>query len=474
MNRQITEYIRRIDEMTKHSDNSDVREEYDLVIIGAGLSGITAAKEAVKKSIKTALIEKNKIGGSYYNYGFIPFRTLGRESEKFRVIKDFNIKPDTDIYEKISEKIHKNIYESLFRNSYSSLKNNGIDLFSGSAYFSGENTVMVGKNEIKFKKAIIATGTTDFIPPVKGLEKYLTVKDIYTIENFPDKILILGAGPLGCQTAQIFSNLGVKVFLVEKEKNILNNFESKYSNYVRDELIKNNVSVYTGTEIIKIEKEKNIFLSNGKNYDVDEIIICCGKTPDIYDFLPDNAGIEYDIKKGIKIDEYLKTTNKNIYCAGDISSEIKNNANAVISAKVAFKNAFSVKKQKITDITIPFCIYTKPQIASVGITDKLKYNFTEYDLSENDKMLFEDINDGIIEIYTENGGKRILGVFTVADKAEEIADLFSVIIENKTEFDNFDNIVISYPSYINDIKDNKNFKKEKNTLKEKLFRINKK
>ena len=310
----------------------------------------------------------------------------------------------------------------------------GIDVFLGEGQFSGPDTVEVGDLTLRFSKAVIATGARAAAPPIPGLDKveYLTNETVFSLTELPGRIGIIGAGPIGCELAQTFARLGSEVFLVEATHGILPREDPEAAEIVKNSLLREGVRLLCcghETKVYQNREQIRLYLqSHGKNYDepVDKLLVTVGRAPNVGSLNLEAAGVDFDRTTGIEVNDKLRTSNSRIFAAGDVCSRYKFTHAADFMARIVIRNALFKGRAKVSALTIPWCTYTSPEIAHVGLypdeAEKQGVAIETYtkELEHVDRAILEGETEGFVRVRVKKGTDRILGATIVAANAGDM------------------------------------------------------
>ena len=361
---------------------------YDLVVIGAGTAGLVVAAGAagLDLGLKVALIEKHLMGGDCLNVGCVPSKCMIRSS---RVVgemwsaKAFGINPPEQIdvdFPAVMERMRRLRSGISHHDSAHRFQKLGVDVFLGSGHFLHNNTVRVGDRTLRYKKAVIATGARAVQPSIEGIEsaRFLTNETVFSLTQIPKRLAVIGGGPIGCELAQAFQRLGSQVILFHNGSHILNKEDTDAAEIIQNRFIQEKIHLVLNSQIQRVEKTAEgkliHFLSNGSKMSivVDEILVGAGRAPNVEGLNLEAVGVEYDQRKGVKVNDYLQTTNPRIYAAGDICMDWKFTHAADAAARIVIKNTlfspFGLGKSKLSNLVMPWCTYTDPEIAHVGMS----------------------------------------------------------------------------------------------------------
>lgn len=420
--------------------NPKPAKRYNLVVVGAGTAGLVTAAGAAGLGAKVALVEHKLMGGDCLNVGCVPSKALLRCARAVADLRDaaeFGVEVggrSTVNFAAIMERMRRlrakiSHYDSAKRFS----DELGVDVFLGDAAFSGPGTLDVEGQALRFARAVIATGSRPAELPIPGLKEtgYLTNETVFSLTQLPPRLAVIGAGPIGCELAQAFSRFGSQVYIIEAMHGILPNEDQDAAEIVRRSLERDGIKVMCCGKELKISREREgkrlTVGSHGEQYDlvVDEILVGGGRSPNVEGLGLKAAGVEYD-KKGIKVNDYLQTRNRNIYGAGDICFKYKFTHTADALARIAIQNALFFGRAKASALTIPWCTYTDPEIAHVGLypheaeqRGKAVQTF-QVPFSQVDRAVLDGEEEGLLKIHVEKGKDKILGATLVARHAGEM------------------------------------------------------
>lgn len=440
-------------------------KKYDLIIIGGGASGLTAAYTAKGFGKSVLLIEKNKPGGECTWSGCIPSKTLIKESTKYAIAGNYNSVISLN-YSKILKRINtviKNIYDE---ESFSVLNKDGIDTVNGEAVFADSKSIEVNGHLYSSDYIHIAAGSKPFIPPVEGLIEAnpLTNETIFKLKHVPSSIVFIGGGPIGVELAQSFSRLGSRVTIVEMKKNLLPLHDESISKVLEESLKKEGIKVYTLSKLVKVKKNKQYNISieerNGelKIIRSEEIFCAAGRYVDYKNMRLENAGVLYD-GKGIWVDENFRTAVKNISASGDAINTMRLSHVCEEETISAIVNLFLPVKKKVNYNKIPYVVFTDPQAAAVGLSEieaekkygkkAIKIFYKPY--SENNRAVTEGKENGFLKIILNKKG-LVIGAHCIGENADEIIQQLAIAMHFKIKFSKFQAVVYSYPIYSDIIK----------------------
>ena len=424
--------------------------EYDLVVLGGGSAGYSAAVTASKHNKKVCLIEKGPFGGLCILKGCMPSKTLiwsARIAELIKKSNEFGVNVHGKISFDVSKiinrknKIIKGFADYRFENVK---KNKNIILITGEGKFISNNEIKVGSKKIKGKNFVIATGSEVFVPNIEGLKevKFITSDEALELKKLPKSLAVLGGGAVTLELAYYFNNLGVNVTIIQRSEHVLSENDSDIAEVVETSFKKNGIKIYSGTELKKFSKikgKKEIeFLYESKNVklEFDEILLGMGRIPNLKNLGLENTRVRLDDKGIPVLNDNLQTSVKNIFVAGDTNNIMKVVNVAVEQGRVISENLFG-KKEEIDYSKFPMAVFTHPEVAWVGISEKeAKEMGLDFEVG---KFKYEDLGkaecygetEGFIKFIVEKKSKRILGVSIVGHEASDIIHEGVVLIYNK-------------------------------------------
>ena len=439
---------------------------YNLVVIGAGTAGLVAAAGAAGLGAKVALIEKHLMGGDCLNVGCVPSKGIISAARRAAAVRDsaeFGVyvpEGHSLDFGKAMERMRKLRSGIAPHDSVKRFSELGIDVFLGGGRFTGLNTVEVQGAELKFKKAVIATGARASAPQIDGLETidYLTNETLFSLTELPKRLGIVGAGPIGCEMAQTFARFGAEVFLVEAVHGILPREDDDASDVVRRSLENDGVQLLCCGRDLKLSPGASggvrmTVTSHEKGYDlaVDQLLIAVGRAPNVEGLGLETAGVEFH-KRGVTVDDNLRTTNKNIFAAGDICSPYQFTHAADFMARIVIQNALFLGRKKVSDLVIPWATYTEPELAHVGLSEKeaadqgIEIDTYTQPMSGVDRAILDGETEGFVKIHTAKGKDTILGATAVSAHAGDIIGSISIAMSNGVGLGKIASAIHPYPT----------------------------
>ena len=418
---------------------------YDLAIIGAGWAGFNASLKARQSGLKVILIDKSLLGGTCLNLGCIPTKTLIQSAKVFSLVKkssDFGINvpiPAVDFL-KIQERKDK-IIQQLRTGMQQMLK--GIDYLPGEARLVSNQEIRVSEKTISAKNILISTGSRPYeLPQFKfDGKKILSSNEIISLKEIPGSLLIIGGGVIGCEFASLFSQLGTKVTIVEKMPQLLPGEDREIAKKIETIFKKKGIKVNTNTDALA-------FITA----DFDLTLVCVGRKPQTESLGLEDLGVNLD-KGRIIVDDYLNTNISNIYAAGDCCAKIMlAHFAAYQGVRVAFNLAYPDKRQVLTAHSIPSCIFTDPEIASIGLNEDKALSLGQdiaihrFDFLASGMARILGETEGFIKIISDNKTGVVLGAAIIGPRATELIGILTLAIERRLNIKDLQETVFAHPT----------------------------
>lgn len=441
---------------------------YNLVVIGAGTAGLVAAGGASAMGARVALVERHLMGGDCLNVGCVPSKAIirsGRAVADIRAAADVGVRITGDIevdFAAVMERMRRvradiSPHDSARRFS----EHYGIDVFFGDARFTGPDTIDVAGVPLRFAKAVIATGARAAVPPIPGLAEagFLTNHNIFNLTEQPARLAVIGGGPIGCELAQTFARLGTRVTVIEMADQFLPREDPDAADILLAAMELDGVEVRLETSVVRVEttdgsKRLDLNGPSGTNHlTVDEILVTVGRTPNIENLGLDAAGVDHD-RAGVTVNDFLQTTNRRIYASGDVCLAHKFTHTADATSRAILQNAlFPGPKKRLSKLVVPWCTYTDPEIAHVGLYEReaeergIDVTTIEISMSEVDRALAEGHTDGFLKVHLKKGTDTILGATIVARHAGDLISEITTAMVGGLGLGSFSGVIHPYPTH---------------------------
>ncbi|MCK5655241.1 MAG: FAD-dependent oxidoreductase [Candidatus Aureabacteria bacterium] len=442
-----------------------MKYDYDLIALGGGAAGLVAVTGGASLGARTALIEKNKLGGDCTWYGCIPSKALLKSAGIYSLskrFKDFGISTSSDNkYDATAVMAHvRDVIQKIStHHSAEVFERRGIKVLFGSPRFIDSKTLELDGKKISAKRFIICTGSHPLVPPIEGLRSinYLTNETIFDLESLPESLAILGGGPIGIEMAQAFAKLGVRVSVIEMMERILFREDKETAAVLTDILIKEGSKIYTKQKAVKFCQEKDSVAitmeDNNKKLSVinaQKVLVAIGRAPNVEGLDLEKAGVKYG-KKGIEADMTLKTGAKNIYAAGDVAGPYQFSHMAEYQAIIAVGNALFPFNRKVDYCCVPWCTFTEPELAHLGFTEEeakaqyknIKVFRSKY--SAGDRAVTDLEENGFAKVICDKRG-YILGAHIVGTNAGELIHEYVLAKTNKLHIGKLSSAIHIYPT----------------------------
>lgn len=447
--------------------NPEPTGRYNLVVIGAGTAGLVTAAGAAGLGAKVALIERHFMGGDCLNVGCVPSKGIIRASRAIhdaRAARDFGVSDTEGLsidfgaamerMRRIRAGISHHDSAQRFRDEL------GVDVFMGHGRFTGSDSVEVEGKRLYFERAAICTGARAAALPIPGLAEtgYLTNESVFSLTKLPPRLAVIGAGPIGCELAQAFARLGSRVTLLEMAPQILGREDRDAADILHRVFVREGVDLRVGIRIdgvVRQGADKVISVQGdggATSVVVDEILVGVGRVPNLEGLGLEAAGIAYDPKLGVTVDERLRTSNHRVYAAGDICFPYKFTHTADALARILIANALFMGRQKTTSLTILWCTYTDPEVAHVGMYEKdaaergIEVTTLTVSLADVDRALLDGETEGFARVHLKKGTDRILGATIVARHAGEMINELSLAMTNGLGLSAIGRTIHPYPT----------------------------
>ena len=438
---------------------------YNLVVIGAGTAGLVCAAGAAGLGAKVALIERHLMGGDCLNVGCVPSKGLlgpahligrAREGRDMGLL----LKDGYDVdFPGLMERMRRIRAQISHHDSATRFRDLGIDVFIGEGRFTGPDRIAVDDQELRFKKAVVATGARAAAPPIPGLDQveYLTNETVFSLTEVPRRLGIIGAGPIGCEMAQAFASFGAEVTLIEAMHGVLPNEDPDASVYVKDALERSGVQVLCCGKNVEIQNRNGgihlVLSAHEQPYDVevDRVLVAVGRAPNIDSLNLEAANIKAH-KKGVEVNDRLQTSNPNVFAAGDVASKYQFTHAADFMARIVIQNALFKGRSKASALTIPWCTYTNPELAHVGLNPTTaKEVGVEIDTYTQpfdavDRSMLEGETEGFVRVHTRKGTDTLVGATIVGAYAGDMIPELVLAITHKIGLGKIASTIHPYPT----------------------------
>ncbi len=437
---------------------------YHLVVIGAGTAGLVTAAGAAGLGAKVALIERGLMGGDCLNVGCVPSKAIlstARRIASFRDAAEFGVEvaPPEIQFGAIMERMRRLRASISPHDSARRFASLGVDVFFGQGTFISSNQVEVAGQTLQFKQAVVATGARAAVPPIPGLDQvhYLTNETLFSLTECPARLLVIGGGPIGCEMAQAFARFGAAVTLVETGPHVLSREDSQAAAVVQASLIQDGVHIVGNAEILRVESRDGasvVFVKHNEQTSqivVDRILVAAGRTPNLDGLGLDVVGVQNHPRTGIEVDDFLRTTNRRIFAAGDVCSTYKFTHAADFLARIVIQNALFMGRGRASRLLIPWCTYTSPEVAHVGLSsaDAERQGCDTYTqrFSSVDRAILDSDTAGFVKVHCRRGTDKILGATIVATNAGDMIGEIVMAMKHHIGLRKIAGVIHPYPTH---------------------------
>lgn len=435
----------------------------DLCVIGAGSGGLSVAAGAAQLGQSTVLIEKHKMGGDCLNSGCVPSKALlasAKAAHTARTGAKYGVHADVTVdYAAAMEHVQSAIRHIEPMDSVERYEGFGVTVIQGAAKFIDQNTVQVNDTQITARYFVIATGSSAFVPPIKGLDTvpYFTNDTIWANRVLPEHLIVIGAGPIGLEMAQAHARLGAKVTVLEAMRAMPKD-DPEAAAVVLSALRKEGIEIIEGAKVVeaaKVEGGVSITLeSDGDTQTLtgSHMLVAAGRRPVVNGLGLEEAGIAFS-PRGIEVDEGLRTSNRKVFAVGDVTGGYQFTHVAGYHAGIVIQRALFKIPAKVSTKAIPWVTYTDPELAHVGHTEENArkalggdIKITRWALAENDRAAADAHLDGFVKVILDRKS-RVVGATIVGHMAGELIQPWILAVTNNMKISAFTKMIAPYPTY---------------------------
>ena len=438
---------------------------YNLVVIGAGTAGLVCAAGAAGLGAKVALIERELMGGDCLNVGCVPSKALIRSARAIHNAGDAqapgagNRNHAVD-FPAVMERMRRLRAELSWKDSAERYRGLGVDVFIGEGRFAAPDVVEVEGKSLRFSRAVIATGSRADSLPIAGLAPagYLTNETVFSLSALPARLVVIGGGPVGCELAQAFRRFGAEVALLEAEAGILPREDRDAAEVVKRALLRDGIDLVEGCRVQNVDRQTNGKVVRlecaGKAREIacDEILVAAGRVPGLAGLNLEAAGVEFDPRLGVKVDDYLRTSNPRVFAAGDVCSPHKFTHMSDAMARIVIRNALFLGRERVSALTIPWCTYTDPEAAHVGLYERearargIAVKTFVQPLTDVDRAVLDGETEGFVKVHVRERGDRIVGATVTASHAGDLISELTLAMVGGIGLSTIANTIHPYPT----------------------------
>jgi pyruvate/2-oxoglutarate dehydrogenase complex dihydrolipoamide dehydrogenase (E3) component len=444
--------------------NPTPKGRYNLVVVGAGVAGLVSAAGAAALGAKVALVEKHLMGGDCTNFGCVPSKALIRSARAAHAPSEapefgVNAGGGSVDFPKVMQRMRRLRAQISVIDSAARFSGLGVDVYLGEAKFTGKKEIEVARAKLSFSKAVIATGSRAASLPIPGLSEigFLTNETVFSLEELPKSLLVVGSGPIGCELAQSFRRFGSEVTIVTDVMGLLPNDDPDAGLVVKKCFEREGIGMVFGTKILRAEKDsdgKSLIFNRGQGEErvtAEEILVAAGRRPNLEGLGLESAGVK-TINNHIQVDDHLRTSNSDIFAAGDVCSIYKFTHAAEAMARIALQNALFFGRKRVSDLVIPWCTYTAPEVAHVGMrhreAEKRASEIATFtrELAETDRAILDGETEGFVRIHVEKRSGRLMGATMVGAHAGESIGEAVLAVKQHLKVGDLSGVIHPYPT----------------------------
>jgi pyruvate/2-oxoglutarate dehydrogenase complex dihydrolipoamide dehydrogenase (E3) component len=444
--------------------NPDPADRYHLVVIGGGTAGLVSAAGAAGLGARVALIERNLMGGDCLNFGCVPSKGVIAAARAWAGARTAQATfggpaaAGEGDFAAVMERMRALRAEISSHDSAARFRDLGIDVFLGNARFAGPDSIAVGDSTLRFRRAVIATGGRAAALPIPGLADvdYLTNENVFALTELPRSMAVIGAGPIGCELAQSFARFGSRVTLFDIAEHILPREDADAAAVVQHALEADGVDLQLGAAISAVQQRganKVLrFSVAGEEREVEAaaILVAVGRKPNVEGLGLDVAGVTFDPGRGVEVDDRLRTSNRRVYACGDVASAHQFTHTADAQARIVLQNALFFGRARNSKLVVPWCTYTSPEIAHVGLYAEAAreqghdVETLTIPMADVDRARLEGRTEGFLRVHHDKG--KVLGATIVAEHAGDLIGEMAVAVTHGISLGQLSATIHPYPT----------------------------
>ncbi len=424
--------------------NPRPRARYHLVVVGAGTGGLVTAAAAAGLGARVALVERSLMGGDCLNVGCVPSKSVIRAARAWREAREARarfagpaVAGDGD-FAAVMRRLREVRAGIAPADSAPRFRGLGVDVFLGEGRFVAPDAVEVAGARLAFRRAVVAAGARAAVPDVPGLAEsaYYTNETIFSLVRRPEHLVVVGAGPIGCELAQAFAALGTRVTLLDRGARVLPREDADAAALVEAALGRDGVTVVHDAELRRVEprgERSALRVGHGGGelaLECDALLVAVGRAPNVEGLGLDAAGVRHDPRRGVHVDDRLRTSNPRVYAVGDVCSTLKFTHSADFQARLVVQNALFFGRGRASRLVTPWVTYTSPEVAQVGLTLEgaraagVAVDVVDVPMGDVDRAIIDDETEGFCRVLLARGTDRLVGATLVgAHAGEHVAEV---------------------------------------------------
>ncbi|HVS64849.1 MAG TPA: mercuric reductase [Thermoanaerobaculia bacterium] len=439
---------------------------YHLVVVGAGTGGLVSAVAAASLGARVALIERHLMGGDCLNVGCVPSKGVIGAARAWRDRgARFGAPPRSGAgdFGAAMERMRRIRADISRHDSAARFSGLGVDVHLGQGRFVARDAVEVAGQRLRFKRAVIATGARAAAPPIPGLDEvdYLTNESVFSLTELPEHLMVIGAGPIGCELAQSFAQYGCRVTLFDQADRVLIREDAEAAAVVARRMEGDGVRLELGVEVGSVtQRERNgrreiavTAVREGRSREIvgDRLLVAVGRKPNLEGLGLETAGIDHDAS-GVLVDDRLRTSNRNVFAVGDVTPHLDFTHLAEAHAGIVVQNALFFGRKKASALVVPWCTYTSPELAHVGLYEReasdrgIDVETVSVPFAEVDRAVLDGEDDGMLKLVIEAGKDRVLGATLVAAHAGDMLPALCLAVTHGLGLGKIVGTIFPYPT----------------------------
>jgi pyruvate/2-oxoglutarate dehydrogenase complex dihydrolipoamide dehydrogenase (E3) component len=445
--------------------NPPPKPRYHLVVVGAGTAGLVSAAAAAGMGARVALVERHLMGGDCLNVGCVPSKAILAAARRWADARETAeryhgpaVSGGGD-FAAVMDRMRRLRADIAPIDGAARFRDLGVDVFLGEGRFTGPDSVQVGEATLRFRRGVIATGARAAAPPIPGLAEggYFTNETIWNLTELPAHLLVIGAGPIGCEMAQAFARFGSAVTVVDMSPRILPRDDADAAGIVHAAMTHDGVTFALGVAVkevrrdgatvhVTVERDGTRTTLTGTH-----LLVAAGRAPNVEGLGLEAAGVRFS-KQGVETDDRLRTSNPKIFAVGDVAGRHQFTHAADFHARTVLANALFFGRSRVSKLVIPWATYTSPEVAHVGETaeqltkEKIPFETITVPMHDNDRAILEGETAGFLKVHLEGKTDRILGATIVAPHAGDLIGEMTLAITNGLGLGAFAKTIHPYPT----------------------------
>ncbi len=438
--------------------------DYDVIVIGGGAAGLTSAGIATNLGAKTLMVEKDRLGGDCTWTGCVPSKALLKSADVAHTIRTadsygIHVHEAEIDFARVMERV-RNLRQEIYEDADAPeiFEEMDIEVRFGEASFADPHTLLIDDRYVSGRFIIVCTGSRPFVPPIPGLDEvsYLTSHSLFELIEQPDRLAIIGGGPIGTEMAQAFQRLGTRVTMVEMHDRIMPNDDPELATMLQATLESEGVRLRLGAQVSGVVQENGslrlMLKGEEESVEASSLLLATGRRPNTEGLGLESAGVEYT-EQGLAVDSSCRTNVSHIFGVGDVTGRYHFTHMSEHMAKVALTNALLKVPSSIDADHVPWVTYTDPELAHVGAREEdldeagTSYKTYRFPYSRVDRAITDGATTGLIKVHARPLNGKILGASVLGARAGELISQYALAMRNGVTLRSFSDTIFPYPSY---------------------------